>query len=855
MQVSWNSGALDINEDQLLHFFERSHSVIVLDGFDEVADIATRTTLVEEICRASARLGAHCQSLQMIVTSRPAAFANSPGFPETDWAHLYLKNLRTPNILAYKDKWLHVQRLDSAEADMVSATLEQKLEQPHLRDLARNPMQLAILLHLIHEQGPALPEKRTTLYEEYMKLFFSREAEKSDVVRDRRELLLSIHGLLAWVLQIQVEDGSGSGSMARSELREQVVAYLAREEHPPHLADTLLAGTVERVGALVSRVEGTFEFEVQPLREYFAARHLYKTSPYSPPGRPRGGAWPDRFDALARNPYWTNVTRFFCGFCDFGELGTLVDGLVHLGKQPGHELINRPRQLAMMLLGDHVFSQSPRAMKRLLNHIVEDPAFSRFTSRDSPGRGTAHGLPDSAGRDILFDVCSERLENEQHAERAGALRRIMAANADWTALKTLWLRRLRSGTIADPLREAVDFGVLGHFNDQEIGQYAAQDEDLRLRWLVQAERYERIVDDLVLNDSARKAFFDGEIAFPERPVYSDARCTDLEVLTHFLNVHLLAAVFSPEREHVWRYTSARGWVLGDGPGGNGAEGDEGDQVAAYCRFLMEAAKLDPETWRTKLGPWREMVDRGFRVAPGSRLIARLAALATAVKTDDGGGWSDAGFRASEGLVDRMLFAKHRGGAVDWWEEQLEYNVEGTGLLQLAILLSWGRADLLIALSSTVSARIERLGQRDWAELATLLASMRVAAESRLPELDAGWFQRLGHVTPRTAPLLLDRVTDSEQRRRLARHLFANYEGTEARVLQRAADYELVSDDAERVDWGFVEHLSSLARKGSLEFLWWRSWPEALKVPENVAERVLANCEGHCEQLVAICERA
>ena len=372
MQVSWHSGTLDINEDQLLHFLERSHSVIVLDGFDEVADITTRTTLVEEICRASARLAAHCQSLQMIVTSRPAAFANSPGFPETDWAHLYLKNLRTPNILAYKEKWLHVQRLDSAEADMVSATLEQKLEQPHLRDLARNPMQLAILLHLIHEQGPALPEKRTTLYEEYMKLFLNREAEKSAVVRDRRELLLSIHGLLAWVLQIQVENGSGSGSMARSELREHVVAYLAREEHPPHLADTLLAGTVERVGALVSRVEGTFEFEVQPLREYFAARYLYKTSPYSPPGRPRGGTWPDRFDALARNPYWTNVTRFFCGFCDFGELGTLVDGLLHLGGQPGHNLINRPQQLAMMLLGDHVFSQSPRAMKRLLNHIVQD---------------------------------------------------------------------------------------------------------------------------------------------------------------------------------------------------------------------------------------------------------------------------------------------------------------------------------------------------------------------------------------------------------------------------------------------------------------------------------------------------
>ena len=39
MQVSWYSGTLPITRDDLLEFLERSHSVIVLDGFDEVADI------------------------------------------------------------------------------------------------------------------------------------------------------------------------------------------------------------------------------------------------------------------------------------------------------------------------------------------------------------------------------------------------------------------------------------------------------------------------------------------------------------------------------------------------------------------------------------------------------------------------------------------------------------------------------------------------------------------------------------------------------------------------------------------------------------------------------------------------
>ena len=469
MQVTWLSGARAIDEDQLLQFLERSHSVIVLDGFDEVADIATRAQLVEEICRAASRLDAHSRSLQMIVTSRPAAFANSPGFPETDWIHLELKNLHRANIKAYKDKWIEAQRLNTDESDMVSSTLEEKLEQPHLRDLARNPMQLAILLHLIHVQGPALPERRTTLYEEYMKLFFNREAEKSAIVRDRRELLLQIHGVLAWVLQTQAEKGSGSGSITRPALRAQVREYLEIKEYDPKLADALLAGTVERVGALVSRVEGMFEFEVQPLREYFAARHLYKTSPYSPTGYRRSGTRPARFDALARSSYWTNVTRFFCGFYDEGELGTLVDKVVQLGEQEGYALINQPRELGMMLLADHVFSESPRAMKRLIAYITEEPGFGRLVARDLPRRGRNMELPETAGRDLLFEACLGKLEEEEDPGRRNALRRIMASNADAKRLKEVWIERLEKGVMkCDPLREALDCGIVNRFGADEI---------------------------------------------------------------------------------------------------------------------------------------------------------------------------------------------------------------------------------------------------------------------------------------------------------------------------------------------------------------------------------------------------
>jgi hypothetical protein len=71
-------------------------------------------------------------------------------------------------------------------------------------------MQLTILLALIYTRGPSLPEKRTSMYDTYMDLFFSREAEKSDIAKDHRDLLIDIHRYLAWKLQTAAEAG-GNG--------------------------------------------------------------------------------------------------------------------------------------------------------------------------------------------------------------------------------------------------------------------------------------------------------------------------------------------------------------------------------------------------------------------------------------------------------------------------------------------------------------------------------------------------------------------------------------------------------------------------------------------------------------------
>lgn len=369
--ISHQSGGTHFTTDDLLAVLRISATLAVFDGLDEVADMGRRHEVVEEIVRGVQRLEANAASMQAIVTSRPAAFANSPGMPQAKYLYLQLLSLNRLLIMEYAERWLRARRLDSKRGAEFRTVLKDKLDQPHLRDLARNPMQLAILLSLVHTRGASLPDKRTALYDYYIDLFFSREADKSPLVRDHRELLIDIHRHLAWLLHSEAEQGNTRASVPQERLQQMVAEYLSKEGHDPALAKELFTGMVERVVALVSRVEGTFEFEVQPLREYFAACHLYYTAPQSSPGKEKPGSKPDRFDAIARNFYWLNVTRFYAGCYSKGELPSLVERLQELTNEGGFRVISFPRTLAATLLGDWVFTQNPRSVQQAVDLVLD----------------------------------------------------------------------------------------------------------------------------------------------------------------------------------------------------------------------------------------------------------------------------------------------------------------------------------------------------------------------------------------------------------------------------------------------------------------------------------------------------
>ncbi|MBX8609707.1 hypothetical protein K5D65_21180 [Pseudomonas cichorii] len=436
----------EFNVEDLTAISKLSQILIILDGFDEVADIKTRNKIVSEVADAAIRINENALSSQIIVTSRPTAFANSPGFSRSEWQHISMLPLTRPVINLYAHKWLEGRSIEAREKQEILSVLDEKLEQLHVRDLARNPMQLAILLALISVQGASLPDKRTALYDNYITIFLNRESEKSKVVRDHRELLIQIHRYLAWVLQSEAEaeaeeeEKSQAGNIGEARLREILKSFLQNAGHDTKLVNELFSGMVERVVALVSRVQGTFEFEVQPLREYFTARYLYDTAPYSPTGSMQKGTLPERFISIARNFYWLNVTRFYAGCYSSGELSSLIDGLDELAEAENYKVISQPSRLGLLLIKDHVFNQHPRLASRVITNIIKSFGFRALLASVWAERFGAESLTlsSSAGKDILISKCMEILNKTPKPDELYIAAKTLAQNCSYDWLYDYW---------------------------------------------------------------------------------------------------------------------------------------------------------------------------------------------------------------------------------------------------------------------------------------------------------------------------------------------------------------------------------------------------------------------------------
>ena len=867
-QILHHSGGAPFTVADLHAVARLSAVLLVFDGLDEVADFARRRMVVEEISRGLSRLKDISASIQTIVTSRPAAFTDSPGLPEADFTHLHLSSIGRQLIDEYAEKWMKARRLEGGEALDVRRILKVKLDQPHLRELARNPMQLAILLSLIQTRGGSLPDKRTALYDSYVDLFFSREAEKSSVVRDHRDLLLYIHRYLAWVLHAEAQTKQTAGSASAEKLRGLVEAYLVEEGHDGSLAQRLFTGMVERVVALVSRVEGTYEFEVQPLREYFAARHLYDTAPYSPPGGECAGTLPDRFDALARDIFWQNVTRFYAGCYSKGELASLVDRLQELARSPDYEYTGYAHRLAATLLSDWVFAQHPRAMKEAAALFLDGVGLRIAAGSRHHSNSEALVLPKQNGNRELVDRCFEVLRAAPANDYGDMLLAVVQANCSQEeAWERWWSETTSSHGKARTrwMRYGLRLGLLPRLSQPELTELLADSSDVteRLVLVCQSGKTDLVeVDDIGIQKVVDYILDGGSPHF-----FRPRKATTVTgAFAGVLNPYSYCAAFGqigpwPLSKMSERFFGLRlrEVVKSSSELQALAESETASRCAKLVDLGAERWEMSVSEWTTQLRPWNDLVEGGRKLFGDRWMFAILANIGAGIraKGEKSGPASELN-DASVPLCERVRHARLRAGGAKWWEAQLQSASDQSGVaLALLVLLTWGGASVFNRLSQLIDEKLMSLDVEWWHKLDDGLRAYVVRTNRRTLNVD---FAAIGEsISERLIVALATRVGDKLLLRTFKARLMG-YEGDDRPTLALCQRIALWSTQSSRDAWR--DWLPIIARTYAegvtvdpfMAYRFYRTVRSELP-PDDIAKEIVEQCDHYPAELVGWAERA
>ena len=198
-EVTRGSGGHEFSLEDFATLVSTEPVLIALDGLDEVANINHRFRVSDEIVDLHARLRTDARDLVTLVATRPGA-TTSALWSSRDFPIFSLRRLSSGLRIQYLRKWCVVAKISDEAADKLQRTFLDNQHVPHIRELAAYPMQLAILLHLLHRRK-LLPQQRTELYAEYLKTFLDPEQteDKEPLLSEQRDVIVNVHAYLALI--------------------------------------------------------------------------------------------------------------------------------------------------------------------------------------------------------------------------------------------------------------------------------------------------------------------------------------------------------------------------------------------------------------------------------------------------------------------------------------------------------------------------------------------------------------------------------------------------------------------------------------------------------------------------------
>jgi hypothetical protein len=762
-EVGKHVGAHTFTAHDFISLLATEPVLLALDGLDEVASLTARERVVEEIARMRGRLRTDAADLVILVTTRPGTslqpLTASGAFPV-----LHLQRLTQGLRLQYLDQWCEVSNLSPEATEKLRSTFMHNQNVPHINELASYPMQLAILLHLLHRRQ-LLPQQRTELYEEYLKTFLDREQgeDKEPLLAEQRGVVEDTHAYLGWYLQSKAEEGQTAGSISRDELKQVLHTYLAGRPRAQELAQELYSAITDRVLCLVERNDA-FEFEVQSLREYFAALHIFEN--LTPKGN--GNSRDDGLNALLERPYWANVCRFFVGKLARGEIRGLISNFQTVEKKLApHPLI---RAMAVTVLNDRIYNfLASTEIRAVVDFILDGPGviFGRDGLLDPAGSPLR--LNEQAGRIQVVDHLKERLESKPTSSERATIAGILAAHATSEDDISAWWWDRFEPTISW-LEVAAHLAIFVDLGSERLNQLifalnSCADSPIWISNLLSWGSYNGAND--VIAQSTIDSLNDGSAEVTNAHlVLSDIGELSCYASDAISGLNDRTIRISGSRVHARSLTSIRmGKILDSLPNIEFEVSSPND----WKNYLSVVANAWGDGWVL-----RRCIATVPRTIELALIVARTqsAVLATAVQTE-------ADYRQNR-------------SDTDWWREQISSSDDERELMfKVLALLENARSFVLVGLAQDLDTAVGKLSPKRYRAVEQALVRSFRAGQNRIVDLKESLRLRTVSFSGRTLWLLWIVATEST-RERLAVHLESDLQdvfsagATDGREAVRAA---------------------------------------------------------------------
>jgi hypothetical protein len=543
---------------------------------------------------------------------------------------------------------------------------------------------------------------------------------------------------------------------------------------------------------LVSRVQGTFEFEVQPLREYFAARYLYDTAPYSPAGSAHRGTLPERFESIARNFYWLNVTRFYAGCYSYGELSSLIDGLDDLAESEQLKYVAQPSRLGILLLRDYVFNQYPKLANRVITKIISNAGFraligGSWTQRNSHDDLT---LPPGTSRNILTAKCFEMIESSSRFDDIYIASKTLTQNCNYEELHNFWNKLNTSNKDrALIIQTGSTLGIFEKITKPEVIELIKKHGDKTLISVLRHQRLDLLEgdDDFFSDIFVRHAVHSGNgfLFFNRNTPNLSAKIISAYGLAIISSGYFLSQMSEDDSSvHAILSSSAafRGQLLAlenYKPHIPSQSTEQTDAFESIINSMGQLYKSKLSEIRTDFSRWDELIEL-FRSVWGDG--SNINAIAINISDlFEGELETNAALKDNtHSLIVRAISARQNINNTDWLSQQFkEYsnNPENIDLL-LRSIMKWGESEIFIYFADIISTTMDSVSQETWQAFVNSLNYQNFLEEQKTIDIEPSQIDALpALLSSRFASMLIQLVNDTTKL--IIRNRFlSNYEGTD-----------------------------------------------------------------------------